>query len=168
MDAKYKLTAERLREVLSYNPETGEFHWLKSSNNFVKVGEIAGKRLNSSGYKDIQIDGVHYRAHRLAWLYVYGVWPDGEVDHINCIRTDNRIANLRDVPDRLNSHNRIAPSRNNTSGYLGVTKKKDGRYQASIRIGGKRIHLGSFSDPKQAHEAYLAGKRKYHEGAIHV
>lgn len=165
MDDRTMLEMVRLREVLRYDEASGLFTWLVSNSNCVLVGAEAGRRLNSNGYKEIQIDGRLYKAHRLAWLYVYGVWPD-QIDHMNGDREDNRIVNLRSVSSVLNTHNQLSPHKNNRSGFLGVSIRPNGKFQADIRVGGKKRHLGSFSRPEDAHAAYVEAKRKFHGGSL--
>ena len=99
------LTAEMLRSLLSYDPETGEFRW-RISRGRVSVGDIAGSHPNRVGYLRIMLGDVEYRAHRLAWLYIYGKWPELVIDHIDRNKTNNRIANLRDVSHAENMRNR--------------------------------------------------------------
>lgn len=91
-----------------------------------------------------RVDVTSYKAHRLAWLYIYGEWPSDQIDHINHIRTDNRIKNLRDASSYENSKNQSIP-KNNTSGVLGVGWNKLGRkWRSNISVNGKRLHLGCF------------------------
>jgi len=148
------LTAQRLRELLHYNPETGEFTWLVSrGNQFSKPGMKAGFK-DTYGHLGIEIDGKRYLSHRLAWLYIYGQWPDHQIDHINRIRDDNRLVNLRDVLGVVNAKNK-GNYRNNTTGFKGVTIK-NGRFIAQITIAGKCKYLGSFATAEKASEAYQA------------
>lgn len=98
------LTVERLKALLEYEPETGAFRWKSPTNQRIRRG-IATGRVGTKGYLYIGIDRKSYMAHRLAWLYVHGHWPLEQIDHINRIKTDNRIANLRDVPDAINKLN---------------------------------------------------------------
>ena len=149
-----------LREYLSYDPDTGLFTWIKQSSCRAKVGTIvgAGRR---TGYIDVGLLGKVYKAHRLAWFYVYGVWPEFNIDHINGNRRDNRIANLRDVPQRTNIENEIHPRRGNP--YLGVSKKRN-KWVAQIRAEGRSRNLGSFATPEEARDVYVAAKRKLHAG----
>jgi HNH endonuclease len=94
-----KLTAERLRERLHYDAETGVFTRRVGSSN-ARAGDVAGS-VHSTGYVRISIDGGKYTAHCLAWFYVHGVWPSDQIDHINRNRSDNRIANLRERRHRV-------------------------------------------------------------------
>ena len=152
------LTADRCREVLDYDPETGLFTRIQSRNSSF-VGKVAGTQ-DKDGYNTIFVDGVIHKAHRLAWLYVHGVWPDGDIDHVNEDKTDNRISNLRDTRNTTaNWLNRTLPSSLNRSGYRGVTQRPNGRWRANHTHNGVRRHLGNFDTAEQAHEAYLEAKR---------
>lgn len=158
------LTQERLKSLMTYNPETGEFvrSCFRSAN--AKVGDVAG-HLDSHGYLCIYIDGYLYRSHRLAWLYVYGTFPKEDLDHIDTVRTNNRIANLRKADRTFNMQNKRRPSANNKSGFLGVYFHKPlQKFAAQIRINGRNTHLGLFGTAEDAHQAYLYAKRNHHEG----
>ena len=146
------LTQERLLEVLRYSKSTGLFTW-RTSN---RKGELAGTT-TSNGYIRIGIEGKQYKAHRLAFLYVTGKWPEHEVDHINGVKSDNRWTNLRDVSVSTNQHNRTEPNTGREL-PLGVTKHKCGRFQAQIFVGGKYNYLGLFSTPEEASAAYVKAK----------
>lgn len=98
------LTAERLRAALDYDPATGLFRWIERPNQKIIVGSIAG-HVGRKGYIYVTIDKRKYAAHRLAWLYVNGEWPKEQIDHINRVKDDNRISNLRDVSDAENKLN---------------------------------------------------------------
>lgn len=155
-----------LKVHLSYDSETGAFIWLAPMSNRVKAGSAAGSFHSATGYRYLTFDGRTYKAHRLAWFYVFGEWPVGDVDHINGIRTDNRLANLRVVSRSVNLQNqRKARSNNLSSGVLGVCASSHGKkWRASIKIDGKQVHLGRFDDVESASAAYMAAKRKFHEG----
>lgn len=158
------LTAERLREMLLYDPRTGTFTW-KASRRGAKAGSVAGSH-RGRGYYRICIDGVFYRSHRLAWLYTHGEWPKHQIDHIDGNPSNNRISNLRDVTALTNSQNLRKASINNTSsGLLGVSwHVRHKKWSAKIRIPGARLHLGYFDDKHEAHAAYVAAKRLHHDG----
>lgn len=153
------LTVERLRELLDYDPDTGLFTWRVRTSKCVTVGAIAG--CLDKGYLRIQIDRRLHLAHRLAWLYITGDWPPAQIDHINGIRDDNRIANLRAATRAENMHNRRKPHSNTTSGYLGVSRYR-GKFMAQIKLDGKSKFLGLFDTPEEAHAVYLEAKRRLH------
>ena len=155
-----ELTAEYLRSILNYDPETGIFTRKVRTANRVKVGDVAGCK-NSEGYLGIKICSRTHQAHRLAWMYVYGEWPTGQIDHINRIRTDNRIANLREVSHKQNNQNRSKPS-NNTSGHPGVSwHKQRSKWLAHIKHNQKKIHLGCFNTIEEAIAARKAAEKLY-------
>lgn len=151
-----KIDSTRLRELLKYNQRTGVFTWRMSAGSRCTVGAVAGS-VERQGYRVIGLDGQLYKEHRLAWLYVHGVWPTNTIDHKNGKRDDNRMCNLRDVPHSENMRNLSKPRSNNTSGYLGVYPYK-GKWHAAIRIDGKQKVLGVYETPEKAHAAYLKAK----------
>lgn len=145
------LTAERLKQVLHYDPDTGIFTWLVSSGR-VSRGTSAGT--NKDGYINISVDRRLYRAHRLAWLYMTGQWPNELLDHKDLNRSNNRWDNIRAANSFGNSCNSPKPS-NNTSGYKGVRwYKANERWSAQIQINRKSVHLGYFDRAEEAHAAY--------------
>lgn len=153
------LTDERLREVLHYDPMTGDFTRLVGTARRVNVGDIAGST-NGQGYREIMIDRRRYLSHRLAWLYMTGRWPIAQIDHIDIDRANNRWANLREASRSQNQGNTRVPS-TNTSGFKGVSLDKESRkWRAQIRAGGKKRWLGSFNTPDAAHAAYCAAAEK--------
>jgi citrate synthase len=158
--AKTNLTSARLHEVLEFDADTGVFTW-KITRTKAKRGARAGSIWN--GYEVIKIDAERYSAHRIAWLYVYGKWPDAEIDHINGNRADNRICNLRDVSASVNQQNARRARVDNASGFLGVTKQKN-LWTSQLTINGKTLHLGLYKTPEEASQAYLEAKRKHHAG----
>lgn len=141
-----------LKKRLFYDPSTGEFM------HFRRSGAVGRKA--SNGYLQISVAGKRYMAHRLAWLYVYGEWPENLIDHINQDRTDNRIENLRAVTPKQNNEN-SRPNRNNRSGYRGVSVKPDGMWQADIRHNKRTIYLGTFRCKAQAARARAAAEKLY-------
>lgn len=157
------LTADYVRERLSYDPITGVFTRMTAWGRF-SIGDIAGCK-RKDGYREIKLDGRGYLAHRLAWLVVYGTWPAENIDHLNGIRDDNRIANLRDVTKYVNQQNTRCSYKGNVSGFLGVHWVKNiGKFTACIKSNKQQIHLGCFTDPAEAHQAYLKAKRQLHAG----
>lgn len=157
--ARKILTQERLKELLNYDPATGVFTWLKPVNRYsmVKPGDRAGC-LHKRGYIHIKVDGDCYKAHRLAWLYVHGRWPEPSIDHINRDKADNRLVNLRETDQLGNMQNKGA-YRSNTSGYTGVSWNKQRQaWTAQIQFNRKNKHLGVFATPEQAFEAYQLAK----------
>ena len=157
------INLQQLKELLEYSPESGEFTWKQSLvKNQVKVGSTAGS-IDAYGYRVIRLLGRYYKAHRLAWYYVNSEWPKGCIDHINGIRNDNRISNIRDVDTRTNQENQRKARVDSTSGFLGVTHKRN-KWVAQISMHGKRKYLGIFESKEDAHKAYLAAKRTLHIG----
>jgi hypothetical protein len=156
------LTQTRLKEVLDYSPDTGVFtRRLKQTG--VKQGSISGSR-SSDGYLITMIDRKHYKCHRLAWLYMTGAWPTGQIDHINGNRSDNRFSNLRDVPKQHNVENQRKAQRSNKStGTLGTWKNGSG-FAARISHNNSKIYLGTFKTLAEAQAAYVAAKRALHTG----
>jgi hypothetical protein len=158
--AASNLTAEFLRELLSYDPDTGFFYNRQYRGPKSPVGGKAGT-VNAVGYSQIRVIGKIHLSHRLAWLYVYGTFPEGNIDHVNRDKLDNRICNLREANKSENSQNKSLPQSNNTHGFLGVTRDS-GRWAARITTNGKTKYIGLFDTPEIAHAAYLCEKRKAH------
>lgn len=151
-------------ERVSYNSDTGEFCWCVSERG-LKNGKPAGC-VSGAGYLVIKINRKQVRANRLAIFLCTGQWPNGEVDHINGDKLDNRLANLR-VADRcINSQNkRNAQANNKSCGLLGVTwNRQHGRWQSKIMANKVAHHVGLFDTPEAAHAAYLIKKRQLHAG----
>lgn len=148
------ITHERVKELVVYNPETGVFI-NRISRGKARQGMPCGGKSDVNGYIRFVLDGYFIYANRLAWFYVYGVWPSGEADHINRIKKDNRIQNLRDVTHNENMANRARSGRPNKVGLKGVRISKEGnRFVAQINTGGKCLHLGSFKEAGHAGAAY--------------
>lgn len=155
------LTAAGLRELLSYNPDTGEFRWLVSRGT-ARAGSVAGTRQNN-GYWIIKISRRGYLAHRLAWVYVHGEWPVDQIDHRNGVRDDNHIANLREATELQNKQNRRQAKVGTKTGLLGTSWcERDKLFVATIRRDGKQTHIGCYRTAEEAHAAYLKAKRKFH------
>lgn len=152
------LTAERLRELLHYDPLTGVF-----SRNGKRVGSNRGHR-----YVRVYVDGRMYFAHRLAWLYMNGFWPSHGVDHEDGDGFNNRWKNLRPATQAQNLQNLHGPrgTVGRTSRHLGVCWHAQARkWRATIKVGDRARHLGLFDDEDAAAQAYLTAKRLYHEYA---
>lgn len=153
-----ELTAERARELLHYDRETGIFTWALSRGS-ISAGSRAGNA-DASGYIRIRIDRVLHHAHRIAWLIVHGAFPAVEIDHRNGIRSDNRIVNLREATRTQQLWNKAIQS-NNRSGFKGVTfYQRDSVWVATIAYGGRSHHLGRFPTAEIAHAAYAERARR--------
>lgn len=149
-----QLTQDRLRQILNYNPDTGVFTWVEPRRG-VQVGRECGRLSKQHGYRDIGIDMALYRAHRLAFLYMLGRWPQGDVDHVNQDKSDNRWVNLREATRAENSSNVEIGKRRNTSGFLGVVWEADRElWRAQIRIDGRKTNLGRFKVKEDAAVAH--------------
>ena len=151
-----ELTAERLRERVSYDPETGVFRWRARQFGRMKAGDLAGY-FRKDGYLRIKLDRHDYLGHCLAWLYMTGEWPVDEVDHKNRITSDNRWDNLRAATRKQQHRNKGTWAR---SGLKGAYQAKTGRWAARIKLGGKVRHLGYFDTAEAAHIAYVTQAEK--------
>ena len=153
------LTAERLREVLYYDSDTGKFTRLKNGCSF-RAGDVAGGF--RGGYVQIGVDGTKYSAHRLAWLYIFGAHPKNEIDHVDGDGLNNRIANLREATHSENQQNKSV-FKNNSSGFPGVSwHKRSKKWQAFIGYGKSRKFLGHYKDKELAYAAYVDAKARLH------
>lgn len=150
------LTVDELRHALSYDPETGVFTWHRPAAHNVKAGQRATAKCGA-GYGHIMVKRRRYKAHVLAWLYVHGEWPTGVVDHINGIKDDNRISNLRLATRSLNAANSARRSCS-TSGFKGVTACKK-RWRAQITVNQRVVYLGLYATKEAAHAAYANAAR---------
>jgi len=153
---KPKVTVERLREALSYDPATGRLEW-KVRISCHNPGEHAGC-VKMDGYVYVNLDKNRMFGHRIAWALHYGRWPDHQLDHINGVRSDNKLANLREVTNSVNQHNRRDMVRKNGSLKGTSFSKKLGQWNASIVIDSKRFHLGTFASEEEAHAIYAEAK----------
>jgi hypothetical protein len=154
------ISQAQLKALLSYDPDTGIFRWKTCAYNKTHlIGTVAGTLL--LGYVVIRIGGRGYKAHRLAWLYTHGEIPD-ELDHINCVRDDNRLVNLRPADRAPNSQN-TRKRANKTSQYKGVSlRRATGKWKVGIDVNGRRIYLGYYDTQETAHAVYCDAARKYH------
>lgn len=167
MRPKVPLTAERLREVLDYDPSSGAFRWRAFKGSKAPAGSVAGHWRAELGYVMIGVDGTRHWAHRLAWLHVHGTWPPAGLDHINRRKGDNRMANLREAGPSLNSLNVVAP-RAGRKHQLPLGVYVSGRkYYAKIMVDRRTRHLGMFETPQEASAAYVRAKAEIQaEGAV--
>jgi hypothetical protein len=150
------ITQEELKARLHYNPETGIFIWIISPSRNVNIGAIAG--CTDNGYIRIKIKKIKYLAHRLAWMYIHGIFPKNDIDHINNITNDNSLSNLRPA---TRSENRMNRGRqvNNKSGYKGVCWNKfHKKWQAQCNC----HNLGYFDTAKLASIAYQEYAKQHH------
>lgn len=148
---KKLITLEQLHNLLHYDPETGVFTW-RTTNKYrreIKVGDRAGYA-DAKGYWLHRVNGATYLAHRLAWFYVHGEWPPHQVDHINGIRDDNRISNLRLATRTQNARNRALRS-DNTSGHAGIHfDKRDKNWRVQSSLNGRNAYVGIFATLDEA------------------
>lgn len=155
------ISISELKDRLSYDAETGFFYWVKPTHGAVSPGKKAGSR-HYSGYIKLMVNGKLYQGHRLAWFYTHGTWPNHQIDHINGVRDDNRLCNLREATRSENLQNK-KKYRNNSSGLVGVSWHKiTGKFSAYIRVNNRQIHLGLYDTPEEAHSRYAQAKEKHH------
>lgn len=154
------ISVDRLRELLSYDHNTGVMTWKVDRSNF-RAGAVAGTP-DRKGYLRFQLDKKRYSVHRVAYAIYTGEWPSGQIDHIDGDPANNRIANLRVATGNQNMWNRRKPAAN-TSGYKGVSFRKDlRRYQAYVAAHGKMRHIGYFDTAEEASAAYRAAAQRLH------
>jgi|TARA_R110000803_G_scaffold17700_3_gene47644 hypothetical protein len=148
-----------IKKYLRYDAETGKIFWKLNKGSNGKAGNEAGGQ--NCGYLRIKLNRKYYKTHRIAWLLTYGSWPKDQIDHINGNGLDNRLENLRAVSPNENSRNQKL-HKNNTSGTVGVYFNKIAQnYQASIKINGKKKHLGCFKNKEEAVAARAVANIKY-------
>lgn len=153
------ISLERVRGLLAYDADTGEFTW-QESRGPAKKGAAAGTR-RRDGYRSIMIDGEQILAHRLAWFYVHGVWPAATIDHRDGCKSNDAIANLREATFQQNNCNK--PAGPSSSGLKGVGWHRcSKRWQARIKAFGKTKYLGLFDTPEEAHAAYRIAAERIH------
>lgn len=148
------LTYEYVSSILDYDPESGLFFWKKQTSSSVLAGSLAGC-LAKNGYWVIRIDGVQYKAHRLAFFIFYKKYPKKQIDHINRNKIDNRIINLREACPSQQSINKFPKSISKKSNHRGVSWfKRTKKWKVTISLYGKRTHLGYFKNLEDAIEKY--------------
>ena len=147
------ITIEQLRSLIAYDPATGLLTRLVACGGY-EVGDIAGSTRPGNGYVYVQVAGVTYLAHRLAWAIHYGVWPEHDIDHRNRVRSQNWIDNLKPADQAINTAN---SGKTNKSGFRGVMfAPRYSRYRARITIHGRQIHLGYYTTAVDAAKVYDA------------
>jgi hypothetical protein len=177
-EAESKISQEYLKSILDYDPETGIFTWKHRPREHFKTepvwkswntrysGAVAGGR-NGGEYIIISINRRSFLAHRLSWLYMIGEFPQDQIDHINGVRDDNRIVNLRSVTNSENHRNQKKP-KSNSSGVTGICwHKRKNKWHAYIRTDDKRIHLGYFDNIFEAACARKSAENKHGFHANH-
>ena len=147
---------EKYNAIFEYHPDDGTFYWKVSPKRSTKIGSLAGG-LGSKGYISLMYERKPICAHRMAWLLTYGRWPDGEIDHINGIRDDNRLCNLRDVPRRVNCTNKKCHREGHSVGVSfrpAKGNRRTAKWEAHIGIDGIYYFLGSYGAKAEAEAAY--------------
>ena len=159
----YVLSSRYVKSLLTLEPETGHLLWRYTRGSKALCGQRAGW-IDKDGYRRLRIDGQAYAAHRIVWLIVNGSFPNGEIDHINGVRDDNRIENLRVATRSQNQANRKKNSRGST-GIKGVHfHRRHRKFQAHIGVDGKKIHLGMFATADEARLVYEDAAKKHFGG----
>lgn len=152
------ISPERVREILHYDPETGIFTWLSDRGTNRLAGRRAGYKRSTDGYWVICIEGRSYLAHRLAWAYVTGEWPENEIDHKNGLTDENAFANLREA-----THTQNMKNRKRKSSFTGASRgHRSSRWEARISVDGKTKHLGTFDTQEDAAKAYRAAANQHY------
>ena len=160
------VSVERLHECFSYEPDTGLLRYrivrgVGRNLDRIVVGAVAGY-IKDGSYPRIVVDGCYLRLHRVAWAMHYGQWPEGEIDHVNGVQTDNRIANLRASSRAENQHN-MGLRATNTSGYRGVVwHPQTEKWRTRITVHGIVRHIGLFYSAEEASAAYEAAAKRLH------
>ena len=155
-----KLTQDRLKQLVSYDPESGLIRWAGEKRSRVKIGALVGSKMKK-GYLRAGIDKRLYMCHVIAWLYVYGDFPEGQIDHINGVKDDNRISNLRISTPSGNAQNKKHARSDSKSGLMGALRS-GGSWIARLTTNGETTYLGKFKSPEDASKAYINAKRRFH------
>ena len=155
--ASEPITHDRLVERMEYIADSGELRYRDTNRR-------AGSVDRRDGRIRVRIDGARIHIGRLCWFYAHKTWPTGVIDHINGDPQDNRLANLRDIPQLLNAQNRRRACRNSKVGLLGVSPASATTYRIGVHFMGRDIKVGPFHDATEAHQFYLELKRRLHDG----
>ena len=178
------LTPSDLSKMIDYNPETGELIWKPRSPeefregntgrdavcaawNSNYSGKLALNSTKSNGYRHGSINGKYFMAHRVAWAIYHGVWPSGQIDHINGIKSDNRLTNLRDVSASQNMRNVSYKPRSKSGVYGARFHKATGRWQAAFRVDGKVYSFGYHDTAEEASRVALIERQNFEFGDNH-
>lgn len=154
-----ELTQERIKEFLNYDQDTGIFTW-RIGRGGVCSGKTSGY-LGPGGYVYIKINGKSYLSHRLVWLYVHGYFPENQIDHIDRVKHNNSIANLREASRSCNMRNTDLQD-NNTSGVKGVYfHSASGKWKVQVMVNRKSIHLGYYADKIDAAKARYSAELEH-------
>lgn len=170
------ITPEYLRQILDYAPDTGELKWLRRTPemfggcaparcaewfNANMAGKPAGG-IGHKGYRTLEISGRHFLASRVCWAITHGRWPPDQIDHINCIRSDDRLCNLREATAYQNARNKAAGSKNST-GVKGVHfERGKNKYVAQVKLDGRYVFRRRFKTINEAAAAYAEAARHHH------
>ena len=152
------LDFETAKKTFEYDPETGILIWKINHSDKVRMGSVAKSR-NNKGYRRVRFKGKEYLIHRVIWLLTTGNWPENQIDHINGIRDDNRLINLREATQSENLQNVKAYS---NTGLKGIHLRKDGYYQVKLALNKKTVLQKTFKKLEDAVAAIAEAKRKYH------
>ena len=171
------VSQEQLRELLDYDPETGELRWKPKAGsewqiswNVRHAGKPALAASNGKyGHRVGQLFGRKVYAHRVIWAWMTGGWPEQEIDHINGDTSDNRWCNLREANGSQQRANSVWPGRSLPRGVYRNNQIGGRAYIAAITINGQYVYLGAFDTPKEAHEAYRKAAEEHQgEHAYHL
>ncbi len=154
------ISQQELKNILSYDPEMGQFTWINPSNKRM-TGKRAGS-VNSAGRRHIKIGSKYYKEHRLAWLYVHGYMPVEDIDHIDRNPLNNRIHNLRRATKTQNCYNREKPNRGRNPAKGVCLEPRSGNWVSYGSYQKKRIHIGTFESMELAALVSSEFREKYH------
>lgn len=159
MGKHHNISHERIREVLNYDGGTGQFYWKVKASKKTVVGSVAGSK-EPRGYIKIRIDGALLSAHQIAFMWMNGNWADGEIDHIDRDKSNNRWDNLRLATRSQNARN--SPPRFNKTGFNNVGQSASGKYYCRIIVDKKQVNMCGYDTPAEAHNAYLIAVKQHH------
>jgi hypothetical protein len=166
MDRDNLLSPEEIRGLFDLNVETGELRWKASTSRGQHTQRVAGSD-HRLGYRQVKIGKKGYLVHRVVWAIVHGEWPAKHVDHIDGNKANNAVTNLRLATVGQNAQNRAVTGVKSVSGLMGAvhvpgTSRRREKWESRIKVNGVSKHLGCFTTPQAAHEAYMQAKAKFH------